>query len=455
MSFDLVIRGAVVVDGGSSGRLDVGVADGLIAFVGPELAGRATEEIVADGLYLFPGVIDGHVHINEPGRADWEGFDTGTRALAAGGATAAIDMPLNAHPPTVTGAAFDEKRRCLEGSALVDIALWGGLVPGGVEAMDELAGRGVVGFKAFMCSSGIDDFAGVDDLTLYEGMCRAASLGLPVAVHAESEAITAGLAQRARAAGRTAMRDFVASRPAVAELQAIARAITLAEESGCSLHVVHVSTGRGVTLVADARARGVDVTCETCPHYLVLTEEHAEVLGNVAKCAPPLRAREESEALWRALADGTLPMVASDHSPAPWALKSGDDAFAAWGGISGCQTMLALLLTEGHHARGLDLDLLARATSRYVARRFGFGAKGRVEPGADADLVLVDLAASDKLRAEDLQYRHRHSPFLGRTLGARVVRTLVRGRTVFADGRIVGPPFGRLLIPTTKEMESG
>ena len=354
MSFDVLIRGATVVGAGAQRRLDVGVADGLIAALGPELAGPATEEIDAAGLHLLPGVVDAHVHMNEPGRADWEGFETGTRALAAGGATAAIDMPLNAHPPTVTGAAFDEKRRCLERSALVDIALWGGLVPGGVEAMDELAARGVVGFKAFMCSSGIDDFPGVDDLTLYEGMCRAASLGLPVAVHAESEAITAGLAQRARAAGRTAMRDFLASRPVVAELQAIARAIALAQESGCSLHVVHVSTGRGVALVAAARARGVDVSCETCPHYLVLTEEDAEALGNVAKCAPPLRPRQESEALWHALADGTLPMVASDHSPAPWALKRGDDAFAAWGGISGCQTMLAAAAQRGPRARGLD-----------------------------------------------------------------------------------------------------
>src|SRR6201993_3795714 len=344
MSFDVVIRGAAVVGLGSPNRVDVGVADGLIAQVGPQLAGPAAEEIDAEGLHLLPGVLDAHVHMNEPGRADWEGFETGTRALAAGGATAAIDMPLNAHPPTVTAAAFDEKRRCLERSALVDIALWGGLVPDGIDAMDELAARGVVGFKAFMCSSGIDDFPGVDDLTLYEGMCRAASLGLPVAVHAESEEITAGLAQRARAAGRTAMRDYVRSRPAVAELQAIARAIALAQESRCSLHVVHVSTGRGVALVADARARGVDVSCETCPHYLVLTEEDAEVLGNVAKCAPPLRSRKEREALWTALADGTLPMVASDHSPAPWAMKSGDDAFTAWGGISGAQTLLPLLL---------------------------------------------------------------------------------------------------------------
>lgn len=453
MSFEVLIRGATVVGAGEPRRLDVGVSDGLIAALGPELTGPATEEFDATGLHLLPGVLDAHVHMNEPGRSDWEGFETGTRALAAGGATAAIDMPLNAHPPTVTGAAFDEKRRCLERSALVDVALWGGLVPGAVDAMDELAARGVVGFKAFMCSSGIDDFEAVDDLTLYEGMCRAASLGLPVAVHAESEAITAGLTQRARAAGRTAMRDFIASRPAIAEIQAIARAIALAQESGCALHVVHVSTGRGVALVADACARGLDVSCETCPHYLVLTEEDAEALGNVAKCAPPLRPREEADALWQALEDGTLPMVASDHSPAPWTLKNGRDAFAAWGGISGCQTMLALLLSEGHHARSLELDLIARVTSGFVARRFRLPGKGRLEPGADADLVLVDLAASQKLSPGDLHYRHRHSPFLGRTQNARVVRTFARGRTVFAEGRIVGPPVGRLLIPTT-EMES-
>ena len=450
MSFDVVIRGPTVVGLGLQSQLDVGIADGLIVALGPQLAGVATEEIDAGGLHLLPGVIDGHVHMNEPGRADWEGFATGTRALAAGGATAALDMPLNAHPPTVTGAAFDEKRRCLERSSLVDVALWGGLVPDGIEAMDELAARGVVGFKAFMCSSGIDDFPCVDDLDLYEGMCRAAFLGLPVAVHAESEAITAGLARRARAAGRTAMRDFLASRPVVAELEAIGRAISLAEESGCSLHVVHVSTGRGVALLAAARARGVDVSCETCPHYLVLTEADAEALGTVAKCAPPLRSREESEALWRALADGTLPMVASDHSPSPWALKHGEDAFAAWGGISGCQTMLPLLLSEGHHAQGLELGLIAQVASGYVARRFRLPGKGRLEPGADADLVLVDLTASQELSARDLHYRHRHSPFVGRTLSARVVRTLVRGRTVFADRRVVGPSAGRLLIPTTE-----
>ena len=450
MSFDLLIRGADVVGTGEPRRLDVGVDDGRIAELGPELGGSAREQIDAAGLHLLPGVIDAHVHLNEPGRTDWEGFETGTRALAAGGVTAAIDMPLNARPPTVTAAAFDQKRSRLERGALVDVALWGGLVPGGVEAMDELAARGVVGFKAFMCASGTEDFSFVDDLTLYEGMSRAARLGLPVAVHAESQAITAGLAQRARLAGRTAMRDYLESRPAVAELQAIARAISLAEAAGCSLHIVHVSTGRGVAQVAAARERGVDVSCETCPHYLVLTDEDAEALGPVAKCAPPLRIGDEGEALWRALSDGTLPMVASDHSPAPWSLKESTDAFAVWGGISGAQTMLVLLLGEGHRARGLPLEIIARATSGYVAERFRLPRKGRIEPGADADLVLVDLSVQARLSADELHYRHRHSPFVGRRLRARVVRTLVRGRTVFAGDQIVGPPAGRLLIPAAE-----
>jgi allantoinase len=236
-AFDLVIRVGVGGD-------DVGVLDGVIAAVGPELEG-GREEIDARGLYLLPGVVDAHVHLNEPGRTDWEGFATGTSALAAGGVTTAVDMPLNAHPPTVDGAGFDLKCACAERDSRIDFALWGGLVPGNLDRMEELAQRGVVGFKAFMADSGTDDFAAADDLTLYEGMRRAATLGLPVAVHAENREITSGLLARAAAQGRTTMRDWLASRPAVAETEAIARAIHLAQEAGCSLHVVHVSTGRG------------------------------------------------------------------------------------------------------------------------------------------------------------------------------------------------------------------
>jgi allantoinase len=427
---DLLIRG----DG-----LDVAVADGRIAAVGPELAGPAREEIDARGLVLLPGAVDAHVHFNEPGRTDWEGWATGTKALAAGGTTTGVEMPLNAHPPTTTAAAFDAKLAAAQRSAYVDFALWGGLVPGNLEHLDELAARGVVGFKAFMSASGVDDFERADDLTLYEGMQRAAALHRPVAVHAESEAITSGLTARALAAGRTEIRDYLASRPVAAELEAIATALALAEETGCALHVVHVSTGRGVALVAEARARGVDASCETCPHYLVFDDQDAERLGAIAKCAPPLRARPEVAALWAALEDGSLPMVASDHSPSPAPLKDGN-AFEAWGGISGCQTMLATMVDAAASER------VAEWVAGFPARRFRLPRKGRLEVGADADLVLV-ASGSDHLVTEgELQYRHRHSPFVGRHVRARIVRTMVRGRTVW-DGSIVGEPAGRLVRP--------
>lgn len=254
---DLAIRGGTLVLPDGPRRADLAVEDERVTAVASELdSGAAAQEVDATGLHVLPGAIDAHVHFNEPGRAEWEGWATGTRALAAGGATLALDMPLNAHPPTIDSLGFDSKRRSAEGSALVDFGLWGGLVPGPLERLDELAERGAIGFKAFMCSSGIDDFPHVGDLELHEGMARAAALGLPVAVHAESESITSALAARALREGRRGVADFLASRPAIAELQAIARAIALAEDAGCALHVVHVSTGRGVAMVADARRRG-------------------------------------------------------------------------------------------------------------------------------------------------------------------------------------------------------
>jgi len=432
MPCDLLIRGAtVVLPGVGEVAVDVAVEGGAIAAIGPEPP-PAREELDARGLHVLPGVIDAHVHFNEPGRTHWEGWATGTRALAAGGATACIEMPLNAQPPTIDAAAFDAKLAAARASALVDFALWGGLVPGNLGELEALAERGVVGFKAFMCDSGIEDFPAVDEDTLGAGMERAAALGLPVAVHAESPTAL-------REPAGTSWRDFVASRPVEAELAAIEAALALAADTGCSLHVVHVSSGRGVALVAAARERGIDATCETCPHYLVLVEDDLEELGARAKCAPPLRPAAEREALWGHLGAGRIALVASDHSPCPPDMKAGDFV-AAWGGIAGCQSLLALLVDAGR----LPLAAVAAVTSANVAARFGL-AKARLEPGADADLVLVDLRARE---APELHDRHGLSPFADRPLRGRVVRTLVRGATVFHDGRIAAaPPLGRLLTP--------
>jgi allantoinase len=451
--FDLLLRQGTLVSSAGVRRADLGIAGGVIVAEAPELAGSADEEIDCAGLRVFPGVIDAHVHFNEPGRAEWEGFATGTRALAAGGATTYIEMPLNAHPPTTDGASFRLKLAAAQASSLVDFALWGGLVPGNLEQLAELAEAGVVGFKAFMSASGIDDFSAVDDLTLYEGMARAGQLGRIVAAHAENDTITHELAARALAEGRTGIRDYLASRPIVAELEAIERAILFAEETGCALHVVHVSAGRGVALVAAARRRGVDVSCETCPHYLVFTEEDVEAIGALAKCAPPIRSASEREQLWSYLTDGTLPMVASDHSPAPASMKSDSNFFRVWGGISGCQTLLQLMLTEGHYSRALPLTLLARVTAEYVAARFRLPGKGRLAIGADADLALVDLGATSTLQAQDLFYRHPHSPYVGRQLRGRIMRTILRGRTVYRDGKMVSNPIGRLVTPTREPFD--
>lgn len=442
---DLVIRGGKAITFDGVLDLELAVSDGVIVELAAAVTATGAEEIDARGLTIFPGLIDAHVHFNEPGRADWEGFATGTAALTAGGGTCFFDMPLNSSPPTLDAASFDAKSNAAVAASRVDFALWGGLTPNNLDHLEALAERGVVGFKAFMCDSGIDDFACADDLTLYRGMQTAQRLGLPVAVHAESQDITGRLAAEARQHGRRAWRDYVHSRPAVAEAEAISRAILLAEETGCALHIVHVSTARGVEIVHRAATQhGIDVTCETCPHYLALHEGDLQTIGAAAKCAPPLRSAEQSRALWQQVAGGAVALIASDHSPAPASMKQGDDAFAVWGGIAGVQSTLPILLS---HEPSLPPDQIARLVSTNVADRFGLHTKGRIAVGTDADLALVDLTAVQKLDREHLMDRHKLSPYVGRTFRGVVRRTIARGRTVFLDGRSVGESHGRLVRP--------
>ena len=440
---DLVIRGGTLVTPGGVHRADLAIGDGTISEVSDNVPG-GREEIDANGLHVFPGIIDVHLHFNEPGRTAWEGAATGSRALAAGGGTSFFDMPLNSTPCTVNAAAFDGKRAALEASSITDFALWGGLVPGAVSDMAEMAARGVVGFKAFMCDSGLPEFPRVDDVTLLDGLREAARLGLPVAVHAESEELTRGLGERVPS--RT-VRAFLDSRPVVAELEAIQRACLLAKEAGARLHIVHVSCGRGVALAAEARAQGTDVSIETCPHYLFFTEEDVERLGAVAKCAPPLRIAAERDALWNEVARGRVDIVASDHSPAPPAMKSGD-FIAAWGGIAGVQSTLAVLLEKGCHERTLPLERVTALVAAEPARRFRIRGKGSLEPGMDADLALVDPHQRFTLSSPDLHQRHPLTPYVGHSFRGAVRRTIRGGVTIFNDGRITATNGGRLVRPS-------
>jgi allantoinase len=444
-NFDLIIRGGRVLAPEGERGLDIAVSEGRIVEISANITGSATEEINAVGLHVFPGLIDAHVHFNEPGRTDWEGFATGSAALAAGGGTCFIEMPLNASPPTLDGRSFDAKRAAAEASSLTDFALWGGLTPDNLDHLEELAQRGVVGFKAFMCDSGITDFPRVDDLTLRQGMQTAARLGLPVAVHAESQEITSRLAAEIRNRGGHGWADYLESRPPAAEAEAIQRAVTLARQTNCSLHVVHVSTADGVEIVRRAREdSGLEITCETCPHYLLLDERDLKTIGAKAKCAPPLRSCKENGRLWECLEQGTIHFVASDHSPAPAAMKSGDDAMAVWGGIAGAQS--TLLALQGRD--GLCPNKLSRLTAANVAGRFRLQNKGRIAVGCDADFAILDLGASTTLKSSDLLDRHKLSPYVGRTFRGVVRMTIARGVAIFDGSRTRPGHKARLITPS-------
>ena len=420
---DLLIRGDEV---------DIAIEDGVITAAEPGLDVKAKREIDARGLLIVPGVIDVHVHFNEPGREQWEGAATGSRAFATGGGTLYFDMPLNSTPCTVGVLEFQQKRAALERVSVTDFGLWGGIVPGNRTALADMAGLGAVGFKAFMSNSGLPEFPRSDDLTLYEAMVEAAKLDLPVAVHAENDEITRELSRRAQAEGRTGIRDYLNSRPIVAEVEAIHRAALLAREAKAKLHIVHISSGRGVAAAMEAIKAGTDLTIETCAHYLHFTEDDVERIGAAAKCAPPLRSAAERKELERCLLDGEIDIVASDHSPAPLNMKKDGNLFKVWGGIAGVQSTLAVLL----NIDGLPAPAIARMLAENPAKRFRIPKKGRIAAGYDADLVLVDRGVKYELKAEDLKQRHAISPYIGQQFRGVIRHTLLRG--VDAPGQSKG-----------------
>ncbi len=389
---------------------------------------------------ILPGLLDAHVHLNEPGRTEWEGFATATAAAAAGGITALVDMPLNSIPATITAAALATKRAAADGQCRVDVAFWGGVVPGNAGDLDGLAAAGARGFKCFLVGSGVPEFPAVDEADLRLALPILARLGLPLLAHAELAGPIDAAAPAPDADPRR-YATYLASRPAAAEEQAIALLVRLCRDTGARVHVVHLSAASALPAIAAARAEGLPVTAETCPHYLHLAAEDVPDGATPFKCAPPIRGRDNREALWGALADGHVDMIVSDHSPCTPALKQLDrgDFGGAWGGIAGLQLALPVVWTEASR-RGRGLSDVVRWMCEGPARLAGLdGRKGRIAPGHDADLVVFRPEARFRVDPARLRHRHRVTPYAGEELVGVVDETFVRG--VAADGE----PRGMLL----------
>ena len=439
-ALDLLIRARRMVRAAGETACAVGVRDGRIVAIAPYDADLAAERHVelADDEVLLPGLVDSHVHVNDPGRTEWEGFTSATRAAAAGGVTTIIDMPLNSIPPTCDLPALELKRKTAQPQAYVDIGFWGGAVPGNVPELRPLHEAGVFGFKCFLLHSGVDEFPPLDQSQLEDAMAEISEFDGLLIVHAE-DAHRIGQAPPPDGASYPA---FLRSRPRVAESAAVVEVIELARRSGCRVHILHVSSAEVLPIIARARDTGVRITAETCPHYLTFTAEDIPDGATQYKCCPPIREAANRELLWEGLRDGTIDMIVSDHSPSTIDLKHLDtgDFGTAWGGISSLQLGLPSVWTEARR-RGFTLTDVARWMSAAPAAQVGLKSKGRIEVGYDADFCVLAPDDTFVVDAKSLQHKNAITPYDGRTLDGVVRSTWLRGHPV----DIEAAPRGRLL----------
>ncbi|PCI34070.1 MAG: allantoinase AllB [Elusimicrobia bacterium] len=392
---------------------------------------------------ILPGLVDTHVHVNEPGRTEWEGFASATQAAAAGGVTTILDMPLNSSPVTTTVAALDVKRKAAEGKLTIDCGFVGGVIPGNADDLTPMAKEGVHAFKAFMIHSGINEFPHVREADLRSAMSVLAERDLPLLVHAE---LCAAGEDEATMPNPRAYQSFLDSRPRRWENDAITLALSLAKELHCRLHIVHLSSADAIEPLARAKNDGVAVTVETCPHYLVFEAESIPDGSTFHKCCPPIREAENREALWKGLTDGVIDMIVSDHSPSTpelKALESGDFS-EAWGGIAGLQFSLPSIWTEAN-TRGIGLERITAWMASVPADTMGIAKKGRIAPGCQADLTVFDLDQKTVVAADIIHHRHKRTPYEGRSLAGLVTRTILAGETVYENGIFPGVPRGRAL----------
>ncbi len=451
---ELVIRGRRVFTENSVGPASVHIARGHVTSIstyedvpdGAELCEAAPESIV------MPGLVDTHVHVNEPGRTDWEGFETATRAAAAGGVTTIVDMPLNSIPATTSLAGLETKLAATQDKLSVDVGFWGGVVPGNTGELAKLWDAGVVGFKCFLIHSGVDEFPNVTPDDLRAAMPELARLGAPLIVHAEVPGpVDAACCNASDQASATAYETFLRSRPRAAENEAVNLMIRLSRETGCRIHIVHHSSADALPALRHAKKFGLPLTVETCPHYLHFAAEKIPAGATEYKCCPPIREAENAEKLWEALGDGTIDFVVSDHSPCPPEMKlpGQGDFMNAWGGISSLQLRLPVMWTDAS-ARGFGLERLIEWLGAGPARQVGFEVcKGSLKPGADADVVIWNPDREFKVEPSMIQHRHKLTPYRGETLRGVVEKTFVRGHLVYDDGEFFGDHVGRITLRQT------